>query len=135
MCSGYLDCFGPTGPHELRQTLPFVGHGEGRSFRVPRSVAHALTLPLTLGVVFVSRPAWTASWLSALTAAGLFAAMIVYSVLLPVPINNQVARWQPESLPANWRQLRKRWDMLHSIRVAVLFVAMVLLVTSVVAPV
>ena len=66
----------------------------------------------------------------ALSAAGLFAAMIIYSVLLPVPINNQVARWQPESLPANWRELRHRWDALHAIRVGVLLLALVLLAAS-----
>jgi hypothetical protein len=56
--------------------------------------------------------------------------MSIYSVLLPVPINNQVARWQPDSLPGNWRELRNRWDMLHAIRVGFLVVALVLLVTS-----
>jgi len=66
----------------------------------------------------------------ALGAAALFAAMSIYSVLLPVPINNQVARWQPDSLPPNWRELRSRWDTLHAIRVGFLVVALVLLVTS-----
>ena len=94
---------------------------------------YALTLILTLGVVFVARTAWTAAWWFALGAAALFAAMIVYTVLLPVPINNQVARWQPETPPANWRELRRRWDTLHAIRVAVLIVALALLVTSVIA--
>lgn len=93
----------------------------------------ALTFLLNLGVVFIARTPWTPSWWLALGAAVLFAAMIVYSVILPVPINNQVARWQPESLPANWRQLRHRWDTLHAIRVVVLLVAFVLLVTSLIA--
>jgi len=56
--------------------------------------------------------------------------MIVYSVLLPVPINNQIARWQPDSLPPNWKELRRRWDALHAIRVGFLLVALVLLVAS-----
>jgi uncharacterized membrane protein len=94
---------------------------------------YALTLLLTLGVMFIARTPWTPSWWLALGAAGLFAAMIVYSVILPVPINNQVAHWQPESLPANWRQLRHRWDTLHAIRVVVLLMALVLLVTSLTA--
>lgn len=94
---------------------------------------YALTLVLNLGVVFVARTVWTASWWLAIGAAGLFAVMILYSVLLLVPINNQAARWQPESLPANWRALRRRWDTLHAVRVVVLFVALVLLVASFVA--
>jgi hypothetical protein len=56
--------------------------------------------------------------------------MVVYTVLLPVPINNQIARWKADSLPANWRELRRRWDTLHAIRVGFLVVALILLVTS-----
>ena len=93
---------------------------------------YALTALLSIGLAF-SRPAGTpSSWL-AFGAAGLFVAMIVYSVLLPVPINNQVARWQPESLPANWRVLRRRWDLLHTIRVIVLLMALTLLAASITA--
>jgi Anthrone oxygenase len=91
---------------------------------------YALTLLLSGTVAFYARPAGTPGHGLAMSAAGLFAAMIVYSVLLPVPINNQVARWQPESLPANWRALRRRWDALHAVRVGVLLLALVLLVTS-----
>lgn len=91
---------------------------------------YALTLLLSLAVAFLTQPAGTPGHGLALAAAGLFAAMIVYTVLLPVPINNQVARWQPESLPGNWRELRQRWDRLHEVRVGVLLVALVLLVTS-----
>jgi len=85
---------------------------------------------LSLATTFLAHPAWdTPRWL-ALGATILFAAMIIYSVLLPVPINNQVARFQPDSLPPNWRELRRRWDTLHVIRVGFLVVALVLLVAS-----
>ena len=60
----------------------------------------------------------------------LFALISVYSLLLPVPINNQVARWQPDTVPANWRDLRRRWDLLHAIRVVFLVIALILLVAS-----
>ena len=95
---------------------------------------YPLTLVSTLIVAFVARPAGTSGHGGALAAAGLFAAMIVYSVLLPVPINNQVARFRPEALPANWRELRQRWDRLHAFRVAVLAAAFILLVTACVTP-
>lgn len=91
---------------------------------------YALTLLLSGAVAFFAQPAGTPGHNLALAASGLFAAMIVYTVLLPVPINNQVARWQPDSLPANWRELRRRWDVLHAIRVGVLGLALILLVAS-----
>ncbi len=95
---------------------------------------YATTLLLSGAMAFFARPAgFPGHWL-ALAAAGLFAAMIVYSLLLPVPINNQVARWQAESLPANWRDLRRRWDALHAVRVGLLLLAFVLLVASCLLP-
>jgi uncharacterized membrane protein len=91
---------------------------------------YALTFLLSLAVTFIAHSTWsTPRWL-ALSATALFAAMIVYTVLLPVPINNQVARWKPDALPSNWRALRQRWDMLHAIRVGVLTVALILLIAS-----
>ena len=91
---------------------------------------YALTLVLSLAVALLAHPGGGLPRWLAIAATGLFAAMIIYTVLLPVPINNQVARWRPESLPANWRELRRRWDRLHAFRVAVLLVALVLLVMS-----
>lgn len=91
---------------------------------------YALTCLLSLATTFFAQSTWnTPRWL-ALGATALFAAMSIYSVLFPVPINKQVARWQPDSLPPNWRELRSRWDTLHAIRVVFLVVALVLLVTS-----
>jgi len=91
---------------------------------------YALTLLLSLAATFVAHAVWTIPWWLALSSSALFALMIVYSVLLPVPINNQIVRWQPDSLPADWRQLRQRWDKLHAVRVGFLMIALILLVTS-----
>jgi uncharacterized membrane protein len=91
---------------------------------------YALTFLLIVAVAFVAHSTWTTPRWLALCSAALVACMIVYSVLLAVPINNQVARWQPDSLPKNWRELRGRWDLLHQIRVVVLIAALILLVSS-----
>jgi len=91
---------------------------------------YALTFLLTVAVAFVARSSWTTPRWLGLSSATLIACMIIYSVLLAVPINNQVARWQPDSLPKNWRELRARWDFLHQVRVVVLIAALILLVWS-----
>jgi uncharacterized membrane protein len=91
---------------------------------------YGLTLLLALAVTFIAHPPRSTPWWLALASTVLWALIIVYSLLLPVPINNQVARWQPDSLPANWRDLRCRWDLLHAIRVVFLVVALILLVAS-----
>jgi uncharacterized membrane protein YhaH (DUF805 family) len=91
---------------------------------------YPVTLLLALAVTFVAHTARSTPWWLALASTVLFALISVYSVLLPVPINNQVAHWQPDSVPANWRDLRRRWDLLHAIRVVFLVIALILLVAS-----
>ena len=91
---------------------------------------YALTFLLTLALTFAAHTTRSTSWWMALASAALLALISVYSVLLPVPINNQVARWQPDTVPANWRDLRRRWDLLHAIRVVFLIIALILLVAS-----
>src|SRR6516225_1691909 len=94
------------------------------------SLWYPLTLLLVLAVTFIAHTARSTPWWLALTSTVLLALICLYSLLLPVPINNQVARWQPDSVPPNWRDLRRRWDMLHAIRVAFLIIALILLVAS-----
>ena len=108
---------------QAAQTLAKV-LGKVMSFWYP------LTFLLALAVTFVAHATRGTSWWLALASAVLYALISVYSLLLPVPINNQVARWQPDTVPANWRDLRRRWDLLHAIRVAFLVIALILLVAS-----
>lgn len=91
---------------------------------------YALSFLLCLGATFVAHAAWSAAWWLSLASTSLFALMIIYTILLPVPINNKVARWQPDSLPPDWRDLRRRWDRLHAVRVGFLAAAFILLAAS-----
>lgn len=91
---------------------------------------YALTLLLSLAATFVAHPPWSTPWWLALTSSAIVALTIVYTVLLPVPINNRVIRFELGSLPPNWRELRRRWDLLHAIRVGFLLIALVLLITA-----
>lgn len=91
---------------------------------------YPLTLLLALAATFLGLTTRTTPWWLALAATTLYALISVYSLLLPVPINNQIARWQPDTVPANWRDLRRRWDLLHAIRVVFLIAALLLLVAA-----
>jgi uncharacterized membrane protein len=66
-----------------------------------------------------------------LSACALWGVAIVSTIIWLVPINNRVASWTPESLPSNWRNDRKRWDLLHRWRTLLLFAALVCLVVGV----
>jgi hypothetical protein len=56
--------------------------------------------------------------------------IIILTILLPVPINNQIAGWNLDRLPADWLSMRRRWDLYHRIRVVLLLVAVTMLVLS-----
>ncbi|HIZ99291.1 MAG TPA: DUF1772 domain-containing protein [Candidatus Janibacter merdipullorum] len=82
----------------------------------------SLVLVVTLGVSVWGTPASVA----ALVGAALLAISVVMSILLLVPINNQSLTWTPDDRPDDWRDQQRRWDALHSLRVAVIIVAFAL---------
>jgi uncharacterized membrane protein len=56
---------------------------------------------------------------------------VVFSLVGPVPINNRIAKWTPESLPEDWQAQEHRWDQYHWLRTCGLIVAFAILVLSV----
>jgi hypothetical protein len=56
---------------------------------------------------------------------------VAFSLVGPVPINNRIAKWTPQSLPNDWRAQEHRWDLYHWFRTSGLVVAFVLLVLSI----
>ena len=73
-------------------------------------------------------PGAGSAWL--LLATILWVAIIVFSLLGPVPINDRVKGWKLNNLPADWESQRQRWDHLNAIRVAMILVAFVALLLS-----
>jgi uncharacterized membrane protein len=91
---------------------------------------YSLALLLILGAAFEHRPVSSGPGLFIVLAASLWAATIVYSVTMLVPINNRIAKMNPEHPYDCWLQDRCRWDQLHQVRVALLIMAFVLLLTG-----
>jgi Domain of unknown function (DUF1772) len=67
-----------------------------------------------------------------LAAAILWLVAIVYTLILPAPLNSRIAKWQLESLPVDWKAQSKRWDTFHAIRMFMLVAAFLCLVMGVV---
>jgi uncharacterized membrane protein len=65
------------------------------------------------------------------TATGIWAAVILLTILFLVPINNRMARLDSDSLPEQARQEHRRWDTLHRLRVVALGAAMVLFLVAI----
>jgi uncharacterized membrane protein len=98
----------------------------GRVMPFWMSGSTVLNLILLLPFVHLSGTAWR-------LAAGALALQIlavVFSLLGPVPINNRIARWKPDTLPADWAAQEHRWDVYHWVRTAGLIVSFALLTLS-----
>lgn len=79
-------------------------------------VGTALAVPAAAG------PAWV--------AVALLLVSVVMSVTLLVPINNRSKAWTPETVPADWRAQKSRWDRLHLVRLALIVAAFVLVAVA-----
>jgi hypothetical protein len=91
---------------------------------------YGLALVLILGAAFEHRPVTSGPGLFIALAAGLWAAIIVFTVTMLVPINNRIAKMNPEHPYDCWLQDRCRWDQLHQVRVVLLIMAFLLLLTG-----
>lgn len=91
---------------------------------------YGVALVLILGAAFEHRPVSSGAGLFILLAAVLWAATIVFTLTMLVPINNRIAKMDPEQPYDCWLQDRSRWDQLHQVRVALLIMAFVLLLTG-----
>jgi hypothetical protein len=72
-----------------------------------------------------------ASWTFAAVAFAIQVAAVLFSLAGPVPINNRIVKWRPESVPGDWRDQERRWDLYHWLRTSGLILAFALLVLSV----
>jgi hypothetical protein len=70
------------------------------------------------------------AWRLALIAFAIQALAIPFSLLGPVPVNNRIINWTPQSLPNDWKEQEHRWDWYHWVRTFGLIVAFAALILS-----
>ncbi len=91
-------------------------------------------MPLWMGVttalqVMISALAWfffSAIFPWVVASALIWVVVIPYSLIFPVPLNNQVKGWDLNQLPEDWEAIRRKWDLFNWIRVILLISAFVL---------
>jgi hypothetical protein len=81
---------------------------------------------LIAGTALVTPEAAALAW----TSVALMLLSVVMSVALLVPINNRSKEWTPDTLPADWREQKDRWNRLHLVRVVVIVAAFVLVTVA-----
>ena len=98
----------------------------GRVMPLWMAVSTLLNLLLLLPFQRLSPEAWR---LAALAFA-IQALAIPFSLFGPVPINNRIMDWTPQSVPSDWKAQEHRWDLYHWARTFGLIVAFAALIVS-----
>lgn len=109
-----------------RSNLPAIqrfAHLYGAVMPVWMGVTTTLQIMVCSAAWFYSQPAFP--WLCA--TALIWVTIIPYSLLFPVPLNNQVKEWDVKNLPSDWEEIRQRWDLYNWLRVMLLITAFLLL--------
>jgi uncharacterized membrane protein len=78
---------------------------------MPASILSALAVVFLL---FRREPA--GAFYFALSGLMLFIGVLLVTLLVNVPIDNQIKRWTPTALPSDWTRLRDRWEFYHTVR-------------------
>jgi uncharacterized membrane protein len=92
--------------------------------RLNRNMALVMTvlMPVALlaivPVLALSYGAQRGTFYLALAAFALFVVALLVTVIVEVPIVQQIGTWTIATLPANWQQLRDRWGAFHLVRIA-----------------
>jgi Anthrone oxygenase len=72
---------------------------------------------LSQGLLLVQlRSSGSSAFLPSLIAFVMFLIAIAVTLLVEVPIDNQIRSWTPASLPADWTLIRDRWETFHVLR-------------------
>ncbi|MFL5753266.1 MAG: hypothetical protein ACJ76F_07665 [Bacteroidia bacterium] len=56
------------------------------------------------------------------------------TLLVEVPIDNQIKEWTALSMPSNWEAIRDRWEFFHTLRTFCSVLSFAFLVGAVVLP-
>jgi Anthrone oxygenase len=72
---------------------------------------------LSQGLLLVQlRSSGSSAFLPSLIAFVMFLIAVAVTLLVEVPIDNQIRSWTPASLPADWTLIRDRWETFHVLR-------------------
>jgi hypothetical protein len=95
---------------------------------MPVWYAVSLLLMVIEAILHRHQPAFP--WIVA--AASFWTAIIIYTLLVLLPINNRIAALETNALPAGWLQQHRNWDAHHRVRILLLIIAVALLAYGIV---
>jgi hypothetical protein len=101
------------------------------------NVAWPMRILMPACILFMILSAWftpernsAASYLT-VSACFLIVIALLITLLVEVPIDNQIETWTAETIPVNWTTLRRRWQVFHTARTFVSLASLGFLIASV----
>ena len=113
------------------ETFLAVGHEMIRNLGVPMAIllpVALLSALVTLALLWRAGRGSAFWWL--LAGFLLMVAALVITLAVEVPIDNQIETWTAATLPADWRSIRARWELFHTIRTFLSIAAVVAVTVS-----
>jgi uncharacterized membrane protein len=97
----------------------FLTDGKHMIANLATVMAALMIIALVLGAIVVTvllrRGSAVAGWL-ALAGLVLMIGVLVVTLAVEVPIDNQINNWTVDTLPADWTAIRSRWASFHTLR-------------------
>jgi len=113
------------------ETFLQIGQRMIKNLALPMRFLMPATLLATIGLdgLLLHRSAAGASWgiVSSLCMAG----VIVVTLVVNVPIDLKIRAWNAHNLPADWQQLRRRWQTFHTVRTVLAVASLAFLIVAV----
>ena len=113
-----------SGPEWLIVQQTFYG-----GFAIVGGVAEVLGL-ISTGVLLVLLRERRTSFILTVVASLSFVSMLALFAFGNNPLNQQIAAWTPDTLPANWHEVRDAWDRFHAVSSAFAALALAALLVA-----
>ncbi len=113
------------------ETFIAVGHQMIQNLGVPMAILLPLALLsalVTLALLWQGVRAAAVWWL--LAGFLLMVAALAITLVVEVPIDNQIKAWTAATLPGDWRSIQSRWELFHTIRTFLSIAAVVAVTIS-----
>jgi len=110
------------------ETFLTIGHAMIGNLGTVMAILMPAAILATLPVLFLLYRRRSRALYPTLIGFALFVIALAVTLIVEVPIDNQIEAWTTASLPANWQQLRDRWELFHVIRTWVSVIGLALLI-------
>lgn len=112
------------------ETFLAVGHAMIANLGTVMAILMPAALLVTLPVLVLLYRGRSRAFYPVLAGFALFVVELLVTLIVEVPIDQQIETWTLTTLPANWQALRDRWEWFHALRSWVSVASLALLIAG-----